>query len=106
MPNYILSSQAEIDLAEIILYTLEKWGEDQVYKYVDELEECFLDIANNQVVTREVKGVSGVYSLLCNEHYIFYMKDGVVQVLGIIHSNRDVMRHLMNRVSGASKSGS
>jgi len=100
MPDYLLSSQAEKDLTEIILYTSEKWGEEQVYKYVDELEECFSDIANNRVVTREIEGVSGVYSLLCNEHYIFYMKCDVTQVLGIIHTSRDVMRHLKDRLSG------
>ncbi|MEE9581059.1 MAG: type II toxin-antitoxin system RelE/ParE family toxin [Nitrosomonadaceae bacterium] len=97
MTNHLLLPEADQDMTDIVLYTKEKWGREQVYKYVSELEACFSDIASGHVVVCEFEGFAGVYSVLCNEHYVFYMKDDPVLIIGIIHTSRDIMRHLKGR---------
>lgn len=40
LPEYRLSQLARFDLFEIADYTFETWGEDQAYRYLDDLENA------------------------------------------------------------------
>jgi plasmid stabilization system protein ParE len=45
--TFRFSSRAEADLLEIGAYTLHKWGEDQTIRYIDDLETCCQQLADN-----------------------------------------------------------
>lgn len=47
MADIRLSSRAEIGLAGIADYTIETFGVEQARRYRDELEACFLNLAEN-----------------------------------------------------------
>jgi len=42
-----LSRRAEADLLSIGTYTLRRWGEAQTVRYLDELEDCCRQLADN-----------------------------------------------------------
>ena len=55
MADVRLSSRAEIDLAGIADYTIETFGVEQARRYRDDLEACFLNLAENPGLGRSVK---------------------------------------------------
>lgn len=52
MKRYRLSGPADEDLLSIFLYTVEKWGEEQVPIYLGQLDEAFDILAANPFVIR------------------------------------------------------
>ena len=55
MADVRLSSRAEIDLAGIADYTIETFGVEQARRYRDELETCFLNLAENPGLGRSAQ---------------------------------------------------
>jgi plasmid stabilization system protein ParE len=45
--GFRFSRRAEADLLEIARYTLHRWGEAQVIRYLDDLEACCRKLAEN-----------------------------------------------------------
>jgi plasmid stabilization system protein ParE len=41
LPAYQLSKLARLDLIDIADYTVDTWGEEQAYRYLNSLEACF-----------------------------------------------------------------
>ena len=53
MPTYRLSKDAKQDLKEVTRYTLNKWGEDALKKYIGGLTKTFEAIGAGDVHMRE-----------------------------------------------------
>jgi toxin ParE1/3/4 len=85
--QFRLTRRAESDIGEIIQYTLERWGEDQAARYVDDLESAFELLAKNPLASRACADIApGLRRFEHPRHVIFYRqtRTGVV-VTRILH---------------------
>ena len=98
--NYFLSNAAEADLIDIFVYTLEEWGEDQVYTYKRQLESRFEAILLFPDIGRKhPKLPSNIYYLVEGKHYIFYKKvKNDIEVLRLLHHRMDILTNLSDEL--------
>ena len=91
MANVRLSKLAYQDLEQIDAYTVTRWGLHQADRYVRELSDRFVQLADNPELGRARDALrEGVRSLPADKHIIFYKcLDGDVFVLRILHHRRD-----------------
>lgn len=100
-PAYVLTDAAESGLRAIVRYTRKHWGDDQVRRYVRELE-----VGINRLAKAE-----GVYSDLgeihpdlrvshCEHHYVFCLPrvDGPALIVAILHERMDLMARIADRL--------
>lgn len=82
------------DLLAIADYTLDTWGEDQVYRYLAGLEDSFELLAESPGIGRKCHGIRPGYHRFEHEkHVIFYRVDeGGVFISRILHE-RMLPRH-------------
>jgi plasmid stabilization system protein ParE len=86
-----LTTEAELDFADIGQYTLSQWGEDQLDLYTDALAKSINRLASFPELGRQHSDLAvGIRSLASREHLIFYSFDASqIRVLRILHK-----RHL------------
>ena len=96
MADVRLSSRAEIDLAGIADYTIETFGVEQARRYRDDLEACFLNLAENPRLGRSVEQFApGLRRFEYRSHVVFYTEDeGGVLIVRVLHVRMDASRHL------------
>jgi len=84
------SREAEDDLVEILLYTVEQWGEAQADRYADELEACCESLLRNPGLGRRCDDFwPGFRRIERKRHVIFYLADEEgIFVARILHENR------------------
>jgi len=98
MSGVVLSPKAKADLSDIWDYTCSEWGVEQVEKYVRELwaamQEQTRDLTKSVDIGDVRKGYKKVRS---GSHVIFFKvtRDGVVEVVRILHQKMDFDRHLI-----------
>ena len=96
MNGVILSPKAKADLSEIWDYTCTEWGAEQAETYVRDLwavmQEQTMDLTKSVDIGDVRKGYRKVRS---GSHVIFFKtpKDGVVDVIRILHQKMDFERH-------------
>lgn len=68
-------------------YTLRTWGEAQAIRYLNELEACCRQLANNPTSGRSCNDVrAGLYRLEQGKHVIFFRREsGGILVSRILH---------------------
>ena len=68
-------------------YTLERWGEDQVLRYLDGLEACCEKLAESPALGRTCDDIRpGLRRMEHGRHVIFYREDAEgILVLRIVH---------------------
>ena len=96
MADVHLSSRAEIDLAGVADYTIETFGVEQARRYRDELEACFLNLAENPGLGRSVEWLApSLRRFEYKSHVVFYIgdEDGVL-IVRVLHVKMDASRHL------------
>ncbi len=96
MPEYRLTSRAEMDLAEVADYTIETFGIEQARRYRADFEACFEALAANPRLGRSVERLAPKLRRFEHRaHVIFYAEDedGVL-VVRILHASMDAPRHL------------
>ena len=83
------SRLAEADLEKIALYTLDTWGEEQVIRYLDRLEESCSILAGNPSAGRPCDDIRpGLRRMECGRHVIFYRQEpGGIFVSRILHQS-------------------
>ena len=97
MSGVVLSPKAKADLSYIWDYTCSEWGVEQAEKYVRELwaviQEQTRDLTKSVDVGDVRKGYKKVRS---GSHAISFKmtRDGVVDVVRILHQKMDFDRHL------------
>ena len=89
-----LSQQAREDFRDILSYTLTTWGESQLAKYRDSIDDALHVILDNLSVGRP--SVKPTLKVLAVEHHrIFYRTiDNTIYVVRILHERMDMPRHL------------
>jgi toxin ParE1/3/4 len=96
--NYvlILSPQAIEDYEDILSYTLQMWGEEQLAVYDEMLDKALGIITEDPARGRKHRKLSAEYKYYhVGRHYIIYRLAGLeVQVVRILHDKMDIARHI------------
>jgi toxin ParE1/3/4 len=98
VPEYRLSRLARLDLIQIADYTVDTWGAEQAYRYLDSLEACFQQLAQTPAMGRPCATVRPGYRQMEHEsNVIFYRakKKGVF-IGRILHQRMLPGRHLLD----------
>ncbi len=99
MSDFIFTDKAEADLANIIDFTLERWGTEKAYKYIDGLEEIAQMLADNPDIG--IKRENLIKGLLCfpyESHFLYYHKqEGSVVIIRVLHQNMEPERYISDK---------
>lgn len=92
----ILSPRAEQDFSDILQYTLETWGEDQLLAYRAILDKALLTLIENPRIGAARPEISGEHRIFpVGSHIIIYrVSDVAILISRILHARMDVRRHL------------
>ena len=104
MTEYRLAPEAENDLAEIAIYTLERWGSDQVRRYEAGLIACIKAIASGTAsVKHPLPHRPEIVSLHCQHHYVLALlrPSEPTGIIAVLHEQMDLPRRLQERLNGA-----
>ena len=92
--NYVLTEAAEDDMRGIIRYTLREWGDVQVHRYLNKLEQGMACLAACQ---QPFTDMSALYPALrmahCEHHYIFCppRANAPALIVAIFHERMNLM---------------
>lgn len=90
------SVDAEEDLTNIWLYTVQEWGALQADDYLDQLEYGILQLQENPKLGRPRDDVrAGYRSLSVNQHMIYYnISQSTIHIVRVLHGKMDPDRHV------------
>jgi toxin ParE1/3/4 len=93
--SFCFSVRAEADLADIARYTLERRGEDQTIRYIDDLEACCRQLADAPELGRACDDARpGLRRMERGRHVIFFRAEpGGILVSRILHQRMLPERH-------------
>ena len=104
MAALAVTEQAEEDVAGILRYTLERWGEQQYWEYAALIEEALVAVAQDPLRGRSRPETrAGMLAFHVKQpgrnarHVLFYAHDAVrdrVTVVRVLHDSMDFERHL------------
>jgi toxin ParE1/3/4 len=92
MAHIYKQSLAEQDLVNVWLYTLERWGERQADKYLDDLEQAMLLLAETPLACRERDELTPAVRIHHHKHHMIVyetVQDGI-NVVRVLHESMDV----------------
>ncbi len=91
-----IQNKAKTDLNNIYKYTYKKWGEKQADKYYDLLSEGIDNLKTHPEIGKEAGDIrAGYRKLQIKHHVVFYkMRDQYIQIIRVLHEDRDFKRHL------------
>lgn len=101
MPSFETTLEAEDDLRGIISYTAERWGADQVRKYMSGIENHMELMAVGMAHVRSLDDlISGLKVGRYERHVIFAVDriDEPMLILAIFHEKMDVIDRLKSRL--------
>ena len=92
----ILSPQAEMDLTDVLQYTLETWGEAQMHAYGAVLDKALLTLKENPQIGHPRPELSAEHRTFpAGRHIIVYrVTDSAIYVSRILHERMDIRRHV------------
>ncbi len=92
MSDWFLSYDADEDLQDIYLYSVENWGEDQARRHLDELFDLFDHIGRNSEMGRQRPELGeGIRSFPHVSHIVYFMSwQSEIAILRILHGSRDI----------------
>jgi toxin ParE1/3/4 len=92
-----LASEAWDDYHQLLLYTLQQWGEEQLVEYEAAFNEAFTSLGEYPAIGRARDDLRpGCRSLLVGRHVIFYVvQRQSVRIIRILHSRMDARRALV-----------
>ncbi len=101
MPEYRLTPDAEDDLLEIAIYTIETWGLEQADAYEAALAACFHAIAEGEAPSSApITHRPELKVTRCQHHYVFSLHEENTRALivAILHEKMDLMVRLRERL--------
>lgn len=107
MATFRLSRLAEADLMDIGAYTLNAWGEDQTIRYIDGLEACCQQLADNPELGRICDYIRpGLRRMEHARHVVFYrIEAGGILVSRILHQRMLPERHSIEEEESGNNAG-
>lgn len=95
MKSLAFSLAAEADMDTIWDYSAEHWGPDQADRYIDEIRDACLALADERLQGRPVEVRDGYLRRSTGSHVIYYRDHGDrLDIIRILHNRMDVGRHL------------
>lgn len=96
MPEVILRPDAEADIEDATDYTIDRWGHEQALAYVGELRRAIESLATAALRHPLFETVHpGLRRKRSGMHHIYYLaSEDTVEVLNILHVQRDPGLHL------------
>ena len=96
MAHYKFTDKAEQDLENIIDFTINKWGNDQANRYINELEKRVSGLANNPNIGLNRNNLSpSLLSFPYQSHILYYIKtDNGITIARVLHRSMDPTGHL------------
>lgn len=90
------SHEAQMDVWDILQFTLEKWGSEQAEKYKSKLEKGFVTLLDNpKIGMKKDMFFAGCRCFHVERHMIFYMiKNKTIYIVRILRDDMDPLRHL------------
>lgn len=94
--SYQLTEDAERDIIDIYLFTLENFGLAQAEKYSADMVLRFDFVAQRPELGRDYGAIyPGAYRINQGSHAIYYLRrDTTILILRILHQSMDPARHL------------
>jgi toxin ParE1/3/4 len=94
--RFKLTPDALNDLRDIARYTEHQWGREQRNQYLAEIDKRFHWLAQSPKLATERDDIKPGYRCFPQgRHVIFFReRDTHIEILGILHRNMDVRRHL------------
>lgn len=99
---YTLSSAAQDDWYNILEYTYDRFGEEQVRIYTAKLNDCLHDLANDNGLWKEIAIDESVVRVKnCHRHILFakVTASNTVTVIAILHERMDIVNRLKDRMA-------
>lgn len=92
MSRYKLTTQASLDLENILRYTKETWGFDQAKKYGSKIFNTFDKIADSPKIGAKADYIfKNIQKLNVNSHIVIYtIKEKQVTILRVLHQSMDI----------------
>lgn len=96
MPGIQFSVSAIRDLEEIDDYTVDRWGEEQAERYLQQLRACCDRLAIHPLLGRQCSEISpGLRRFEQEKHVIFYSQpNSSVYIWRILHESMLPMMHI------------
>jgi toxin ParE1/3/4 len=91
-----LAPEAQADIEDILLYTLQTWGEEQQDKYAAALDKGFSLLQEDPEIGRgRPELYRGCRSYRIREHIVYYAVSGEdINISRVLHVRMDARRHL------------
>jgi len=91
--RFIVSPATKRDLAEIWLYTADRWGVDQAERYVLDIERDLEAAASGSPL---VQPIDQFWRIRSGRHLCVFKRqdDGAIYVIRVLHERMDVGRQL------------
>jgi len=102
MPSYELSPEAAQDWRNIVRYTLDQHGEEQVHKYMERLTKCIENLINRNPHVKTISVNEHIVSVIrCQKHYIFSLKidNRPELIIAFLHERMEFIMRLKSRLS-------
>ena len=104
MHSYRLSATAELDLQDVLEYTLEHFGQSQMLQYNANLISCLEAMTQDSSFShykRFKRNGRFIRSLHCQKHYIFAFEqeDAPLIILALFHEKMDLITRLKSRLA-------
>jgi toxin ParE1/3/4 len=94
--HLILSPAAQNDLIDILRYTGERWGHEQLLVYRDKLNTALLMITSNPQIGHMGAALPDTYRLyFVGSHVIIYrIRENLIEVIRILHQRMSISRNI------------
>jgi toxin ParE1/3/4 len=95
-PRLTLSPETQKDLIDILRYTGEKWGQEQLLTYRDKLNDALLIIERNPQIGRLSRALPDTHRLyFVGSHVIVYrIQEDTIEVVRVLHQRMSIPRNL------------
>ncbi len=99
--TYEISPLAEPEFEDILNYSFEKFGKDQMLEYREQLKRCLDQLAANSALCRNIQ-LEGrnLRFLHCQKHYIFAIEreKQPLLIIAILHERMDLVNRVKSRL--------
>ena len=84
-----------------MIFSFERWGEDQADSYHAQLQDCCHNVVSEQVFPRVIViGKKTIPYIHCQRHFIFFAENtDTVIILAVLHERMDFVKHLRGRMT-------
>ena len=95
--NLIFSGLALADLDDIATYTLVRWSDAQLVKYLQKFDDTWKVLLAMPEIGRKRLDISEHHRSIAVEHHVvfYYLKNNDLHISRIVHGHMDVSKHVI-----------